>query len=70
MNQLPQAKLTHELTRQVCPRTGSAASIEGSISSLGSQYVLGLKAVNCANGDTLSDEQVTTNGRASSQSTG
>lgn len=63
MNQSPQTKLTHELTRQVCQRTGSAASIEGSISSLGSQYVLGLKAVNCANGDTLSDEQVTANGK-------
>jgi len=63
MNQSPQAKLTHELTRKVCQRTGSAASIEGSISSLGSQYVLGLKAVNCANGDTLSDEQVTAGGK-------
>jgi tetratricopeptide (TPR) repeat protein len=63
MNQSPQAKLTHELTRQVCQRTGSAASIEGSISSLGSQYVLGLKAVNCANGDTLSDEQMTASGK-------
>jgi eukaryotic-like serine/threonine-protein kinase len=63
MNQSPQAKLTHELTRQVCQRTSSAASIEGSISSLGNQYVLGLKAVNCANGDTLSDEQVTANGK-------
>ncbi|MGD0956070.1 MAG: serine/threonine-protein kinase [Candidatus Acidiferrales bacterium] len=63
MNQPAQAKLTHELTREVCQRTGGAASIEGSISSLGSQYVLGLKAVNCGTGDLLSDEQVTANGK-------
>ena len=63
MNQPAQTKLTPELTREVCQRTGSAASVEGSISSLGSQYVLGLKAVNCATGDVISQEQVTANGK-------
>jgi len=63
MNQPAQAKLTHELTREVCQRTGGAASIEGSISSLGSQYVLGLKAVNCGTGDVISDQQVTAKGK-------
>jgi serine/threonine protein kinase len=63
MNQPAQAKLTHQLTREVCQRTGGSASIEGSISSLGSQYVLGLKAVNCGTGDVISDEQVTANGK-------
>ncbi len=51
--------LTRELAREVCQRTASAATIEGSISSLGSQYVLGLKAVDCRNGDLLANEQVT-----------
>ena len=63
MNEPRQARLTPELARQVCQRTASAASIEGSISSLGSQYVLGLKAVNCRTGDLLSEEQVTANGK-------
>jgi serine/threonine protein kinase/tetratricopeptide (TPR) repeat protein len=63
MNQPAQAKLTHELAREVCQRARGAASIEGSISSLGSQYVLGLKAVNCGTGDVISDEQVTANGK-------
>lgn len=63
MNQSKQARLTPELAREVCQRTASAASIEGSISSLGSQYVLGLKAVNCRTGDLLSEEQVTANGK-------
>jgi serine/threonine protein kinase/Tfp pilus assembly protein PilF len=63
MSQPKQTRLTPELTREICQRTASAATIEGSISNLGSQYVLGLKAVNCRTGDVLSDEQVTTNGK-------
>jgi serine/threonine protein kinase len=63
MNKPRQARLTPELAREVCQRTASAATIEGSISSLGSQYVLGLKAVNCRTGDLLSEEQVTANGK-------
>jgi serine/threonine protein kinase len=63
MNQPKQARLTPEIARDVCQRTASAATIEGSISNLGSQYVLGLKAVNCRTGDILSEEQVTANGK-------
>jgi tetratricopeptide (TPR) repeat protein/predicted Ser/Thr protein kinase len=63
MQQPKQARLTPELARDVCQRTASAATIEGSISSLGSQYVLGLKAVNCRTGDLLSEEQVTASGK-------
>src|SRR5580704_5536656 len=57
------ARLTPEVTRDVCQRTASAATIEGSISSLGSQYVLSLKAVDCRNGDLLAQEQVTASGK-------
>jgi serine/threonine protein kinase len=63
MNQPKQARLTPEITRHVCQRTASAATIEGSISRLGNQYVLGLKAVNCRTGDLLSEDQVTANGK-------
>jgi eukaryotic-like serine/threonine-protein kinase len=52
-------KLTPEVARELCQRTGSKAFIEGSIAGLGSQYVLGLRAANCQNGDTLAQEQVT-----------
>jgi eukaryotic-like serine/threonine-protein kinase len=55
--------LTPDVARDVCQRTGSAATIEGSISNLGSEYVLGLKAVNCHTGDILAEEQVTANGK-------
>lgn len=63
MAQPRNARLTNELAREVCQRTGSAATIEGSISNLGSQYVLGLKAVNCTNGDLLAVDQVTANNK-------
>ncbi len=50
-------QLTPDVTRELCQRAGSKAYLVGSISTLGSQYVLGLKAVNCQNGDTLAEEQ-------------
>jgi eukaryotic-like serine/threonine-protein kinase len=52
-------RLTPEVTREVCQRTGSKAMVTGSIAALGSQYVLGLKAVNCQSGDVLVQELVT-----------
>jgi eukaryotic-like serine/threonine-protein kinase len=63
MAQPKDARLTHEVSQEVCQRTASAATIEGSISSLGSQYVVGLKAVNCRNGDELANEQDTANSK-------
>jgi eukaryotic-like serine/threonine-protein kinase len=63
MAQPKDARLTGKLAREVCQRTASAAIIEGSIASLGTQYVLGLKAVNCGNGELLADDQVTANGK-------
>jgi eukaryotic-like serine/threonine-protein kinase len=52
-------KLTPDVAREVCQRAGSKAYIAGTVGSLGSEYVLGLKAVNCQSGDTLAEEQVT-----------
>ena len=52
-------KLTPEMARELCQRAGSKAYIAGSIAGLGSQYVLGLKAVNCESGDLLVQEQIT-----------
>jgi serine/threonine protein kinase/tetratricopeptide (TPR) repeat protein len=50
-------RLTPEVTRQVCQRTGSKAMVTGSIAGLGSQYVIGLKAVTCDSGDVLAEAQ-------------
>jgi len=50
-------RLTPEVTHEVCQRTGSKAMLTGSIAGLGSQYVIGLKAVNCNTGDVLAEAQ-------------
>jgi eukaryotic-like serine/threonine-protein kinase len=52
-------KLTPEVAREVCQRAGSKAYLAGAIGTLGSEYVLGLKAVNCQSGDTLAEDQRT-----------
>jgi tetratricopeptide (TPR) repeat protein/predicted Ser/Thr protein kinase len=56
-------RLTPEVTREVCERTGSKAMLTGSIAGLGSQYVIGLKAVNCNSGDVLAEAQEQAAGR-------
>jgi hypothetical protein len=58
MDRPADARLTPDLAREICERTASAAVLDGSIASLGSQYVLGLRAKNCRTGDVLDEEQV------------
>jgi tetratricopeptide (TPR) repeat protein len=50
-------RLTPGVTHEVCQRSGSKAMLTGSIAALGSQYVIGLKAVNCNTGDVLAEVQ-------------
>ncbi len=50
-------KLTADVAAEICERTGSAAVVEGSVTSLGGEYVLGLRARNCRTGDVLAQEQ-------------
>jgi tetratricopeptide (TPR) repeat protein len=57
MGRAPTEKVTTELAREICVRTGTKAFLKGSISRLGTQYVVGLEAVNCNTGDTLAKEQ-------------
>jgi DNA-binding winged helix-turn-helix (wHTH) protein len=51
-------RLTPEVSREICERTASAAVLDGSIASLGSQYVLTLRAKDCRSGDVLDEEQM------------
>jgi len=51
------ARMTAALTRELCQRAGSKAYIGGAISSLGTDYILQLKAVDCQTGNTLAEEQ-------------
>jgi eukaryotic-like serine/threonine-protein kinase len=57
MGRTPGERVTREMAQEICLRTGSKALLLGSISSLGSQYLVGLEAVNCGNGDTLAKEE-------------
>jgi Flp pilus assembly protein TadD len=57
MGQPPDTKLTPAIARELCQRTGSAAALDGSIAQIGTQYLLTLKAVNCANGESLASTE-------------
>ncbi len=57
MNKPADARLTHEIAREVCLRSNSKALLEGSIGSVGTHYLIGLKAVNCQTGDNLASAQ-------------
>jgi serine/threonine protein kinase/Flp pilus assembly protein TadD len=58
MGQSADTRLTPAIAREVCQRTQSTVLIDGSIASLATEYVLGLKAVNCRTGESLAAEQV------------
>jgi eukaryotic-like serine/threonine-protein kinase len=57
MGQSPDKNITPEIARELCQRVGSVAALDGSIASLGKQYVLELRAVNCHTGDTMAREE-------------
>jgi len=63
MGQAGDSKLTPSMAGDLCQRTGSKAYLSGSISRMGSQYVIGVSAVNCQTGDNLAEEQVTADGK-------
>jgi tetratricopeptide (TPR) repeat protein len=58
MGRSPDERITPDLARQLCQRVGVKAVLNGSIASIGSEYVLGIEAVNCQTGETLAREQV------------
>ena len=59
MTKAADTRLTPQVAREVCERSQSKAYVGGSIATLGSQYVIGLRAVNCAKGNVLAQEQTT-----------
>jgi serine/threonine protein kinase/tetratricopeptide (TPR) repeat protein len=58
MGQPADTRLTADVARDICVRTGSTVLVTGSIASLGSQYVIGLRAENCASGAVLDQQQL------------
>src|ERR1039457_4303452 len=57
MGQKPDAKLTPEISRELCQRTGSTAVLDGSIAQIGTQYLLTVKGVNCVSGESLASTE-------------
>jgi eukaryotic-like serine/threonine-protein kinase len=63
MSRSPDARVTANNAREICERIGSTAVLDGSISSIGSQYVLGLRATNCRTGASLAQVQTRASGK-------
>lgn len=63
MGQKSNERITRDVARELCVRTGSKAIILGTISNLGGQYVIGVDAVGCNSGDTLAKEQEEASGK-------
>ena len=58
MGRSPDERLTKDIAHEICLREGVKAMLTGSISGLGSHYVITLEAINAQTGDTLDREQV------------
>lgn len=55
--------LTEEVSRELCQRNEGEAVLDGWIAKLGTQYVLGVRAINCRTGDHIADLQTTAAGK-------
>jgi tetratricopeptide (TPR) repeat protein len=56
MGRAPSERVTGAVAAELCLRTGSKAVVAGSITTLGSQYVVALDAVACSDGENLANE--------------
>jgi len=61
MGRSPDERVAGSRAREICERENIKAALNGSISALGTQYVISLDAVNCRTGDSLAQDQVTAN---------
>lgn len=58
MGRSPDERITKDIAREICQRQGLKAMLTGSVSSLGSNYVITLEAVNAHSGESIAREQV------------
>ena len=58
MGRAPDARISGRTAIDVCQRTGSKVTVQGSIASLGATYLIGLAAIRCDNGQPVANEQV------------
>lgn len=58
MGRLPEQRMTGKTAIEVCERTGGKVTVQGSIASLGTAYLIGLAAIRCDTGEPIANEQV------------
>jgi DNA-binding winged helix-turn-helix (wHTH) protein/tetratricopeptide (TPR) repeat protein len=58
MGRSPDASMAGHTAIDVCQRTGGKVTVQGSIVSLGTTYLIGLAAIRCDNGQPIANEQV------------
>jgi serine/threonine protein kinase/tetratricopeptide (TPR) repeat protein len=58
MNVPTRGRITNQIAHDICLREGIAATVDGSIESLGKDYVITLQAITCQGGATLAREQI------------
>ncbi|HVM74277.1 MAG TPA: protein kinase [Candidatus Saccharimonadales bacterium] len=63
MGKSPESRLVPAVAEEVCLRSGSKAYLTGTIANIGTQYVIGVNAVNCATGESIAQEQVMAEGK-------
>jgi eukaryotic-like serine/threonine-protein kinase len=59
----PGTRITNQIAHDICVRDAAAATIDGSIASLGQSYVVTLQAITCQGGVALAREQVQVDGK-------
>jgi serine/threonine protein kinase/predicted Zn-dependent protease len=57
MNRPSEDRVDKSVAREICQRASLKAMLAGSISQLGSEYLVGLDALNCQTGDLIASEQ-------------
>jgi serine/threonine protein kinase/tetratricopeptide (TPR) repeat protein len=63
MGRKPDERITRDLAKEIAQRENTKAIISGSISNLGSNYVIALEATNAQTGDSLARQQVEASGK-------
>ena len=54
----PGARITNQIAHEICVREGGAATMDGTIASLGKSYVITLQANTCQDGATIARAQI------------
>jgi len=63
MNREPDERITGEVAREICERNGIKAMLVGTISSVGSHYMISLDALNAKTGTSIASEQMEAEGK-------